>query len=170
MKKIVNNILKAIDENNNEIIHVYPNCTEETNYIIQQKFPQKMINEYNKNTKQIIQTELYFRDLVKLEYNDTIKYFSKKSNYEYIDNILIMKYKIDIIDENQFPKLLTYHNVITKTINILKLQTIDVMFIMNENKTMQICFVIKNVIESKNNPSYKKMLINELEQYQDFFE
>jgi len=164
MVQNIEKLLQSIYNSNDEIIYIYPHCEKNENSFTPKVYSLSDVNKIKQKystatVKKIVQTETFFRDLVKVEINGDIEsrnYIKKKILYDYLGDVLIAKIFADPIEEQKFPILSKYHNVDIKNIEVIELSSIDILINKNNNQ-YQICLSIKN-----KSTNLKKRLASEL--------
>jgi hypothetical protein len=169
MSTNLNEVLETIYSSDIPNIHIYLDCVENDNEIIPRMYTYDEIKKIKKHTgldngEKFLQIEKYFRDMIKIDVNiPTIMkhslYIKKKTTYNVIGNILILKNEINQIEKQNFPILSNYHNIETKNIELFEMKTIDLLIIERSDKQYQICLSIRD--KSQKN---KKQLLSELKQ------
>ena len=164
----LNEVLQAVYNSDVTNIHIYLDCIQNENNIVPKMYTHDDIQKIKKNIdvsdkKNIIQTETFFRDLVKINVTGDMNYHSyikKKTTYDFIENTLILKNDIVQIEKQNFPILSNYHNIEIKNIELFEMKTIDLLIIERNDKQYQICISVKDKSQKNN-----KLLLSELKKF-----
>lgn len=154
--------------NNDKIIYVYPNIIQEQNKYTTKKLSENEINKIKKIIKQycnisqnIKQTEIFFKNLIKVNIKQNNKeehYFIKKeNNFKLLENNLINIFNIIQLNENQYPNLSKYDYMCVKNIEIYNIKSIKVLFISYNEETI-LCLDVTEM--KKNEEEIFNKLIN----------